>query len=375
MNIGITCYPSIGGSGIVATELGMKLAARGHTVHFISSESPFRLGKYVENIYYHPVETSHYPLFKYPPYTLPLAVKMAEVSKTWALDILHVHYAIPHAASAFLAKQIVAESRTPPKIITTLHGTDITLVGADPSFHDITSFSINASDGVTAVSRYLAEETAQEFPIRKPIEVIHNFFDSSRFISGSDVCLKSQFASDNEFLIIHISNFRPVKRVADVIEIFDRINASLPSKLLLIGEGPETITARRLAQRKGIIDRVKFLGNQISVETILPCADIFLLPSQEESFGLAALEAMACGVPVIGSSGSGISEVTETGVTGVLHPVGETTLMADSAIALLRDPVRRKKFREDSVRIARERFSDTIIVDHYERYYRQIMGA
>jgi len=374
MKIGVTCYPSAGGSGVVATELGMKLAARGHQVHFIASEAPFRLNRYVENLFYHPVEGATYPLFKNPPYTLPLAVKMAEISKTYGLDVLHVHYAIPHAASAYLAKQIVAQTSRPPKVITTLHGTDITLVGADPSFHGVTTFSINASDGVTAVSRYLAEETAREFPITRPIEVIYNFYDSARFLSTRDVCLKSQFAKDDEALLIHVSNFRPVKRIADVIEIFDRVRAATPAKLLLVGEGPETITARRSIARKGLNDQVTFLGNQVSIETILPCADLFLLPSEEESFGLAALEAMACGVPVVGSLGSGISEVTENGVTGMLHPVGDTQAMAQSALELLRDPPRMSRFRENSRARAQKMFSDTLIVDQYEAYYQRILA-
>ncbi len=373
MKIGITCYPSAGGSGIVATELGMKLAERGHQVHFISSEPPFRLNTYMENVFYHPITVANYPLFKSPPYTLPLAVKMAEISKNYDLDLLHVHYAIPHAASAYLAREILSAEGKAPKIITTLHGTDITLVGADASFHDITQFSINRSDGVTAVSNYLAEETVREFNITKDIKVIHNFFDSSRFEPSANKCAKSQFAAENEFLIIHLSNFRPVKRAPDVIDIFDRIQKTLPAKLLLIGEGPDTTLVRRLVKRKGIEDSVIFLGAQVRVEEILPCGDLFLLPSQEESFGLSALEAMACGVPLIGSLGSGISEVISDGETGLLHPVGDTPAMANSAIELLKDTARHKRFQEASISRARENFLDTNIVTEYERYYECVL--
>ncbi|MFQ5607965.1 MAG: N-acetyl-alpha-D-glucosaminyl L-malate synthase BshA, partial [Candidatus Zixiibacteriota bacterium] len=340
-----------------------------------SSEAPFRLASYVENLYYHPVQATTYPLFKNPPYTLPLAVKMAEISKNYELDLLHVHYAIPHAASAYLARQILARESRAPKIITTLHGTDITLVGVDASFYDITKFSINESDGVTAVSKYLAEETAREFQINRPIEVIYNFYDSERFSARDDVCCKSDFASEGQFLIAHISNFRPVKRVPDVIDIFEGIHRALPSKLLLVGEGPDTTLVRRLVRRKGLEDDVTFLGTQVSVETILPCVDLFLLPSQEESFGLAALEAMACGAPLIGSLGSGISEVAENGVTGILHPVGDTGAMAASAVELLSDPARLKQFRDNSLRRASENFNDKRIVDHYERFYREVLAG
>jgi L-malate glycosyltransferase len=373
MRIGITCYPSAGGSGIVASELGMKLAERGHHVHFISSEPPFRLNTYMENVFYHPVAATNYPLFKSPPYTLPLAVKMAEISKNYDLDLLHVHYAIPHAASAYLAREILAEDGDPPKIITTLHGTDITLVGADASFFDITKFSINRSDGVTSVSQYLADETVREFGITRDIKVIHNFFDATRFKPGASRCAKSQFAADDEFLVVHLSNFRPVKRAPDVIDIFAKIRQSLPAKLLLIGEGPDTTLVRRLVKRKGLEDSVIFLGAQVRVEEILPCGDLFLLPSQEESFGLSALEAMACGVPLVGSLGSGIGEVIEDGVTGMLHPVGDTVAMADSAIDLLRDPARHKSFQEASIARANDRFLDSDIVTEYERYYECVL--
>ena len=373
MKIGITCYPSAGGSGIVATELGLKLAARGHQVHFIASEAPFRFNSYIENVFYHPIQTTSYPLFKSPPYTLPLSVKMAEVAQNYDLDILHVHYAIPHATSAYLAKQLLAKKGRAPKIITTLHGTDITLIGIDSSFYDIVKFSIEESDGVTAVSHYLAGETIRELKIRRPIETIHNFYDSSRFSPDATPCSRRQFAEDDEFLVAHVSNFRPVKRVPDVIDIFARIREALPAKLLLVGEGPDTTLVRRLVSKRGLADSVRFLGTQVSVETILPCADIFLLPSQEESFGLSALEALACGAPVIGSLGSGISEVVGNEECGVLHPVGETNAMAESAIELLKDKAKLKRYSENARRRAEKKFSDEKIVGEYESYYEKTL--
>lgn len=375
MNIGITCYPSAGGSGIVATELGLKLAERGHQVHFISSEAPFRLNTYVENVFYHPIQATSYPLFKSPPYTLPLAVKMVDVAKHYKLDVMHVHYAIPHATSAYLAKQILNKEGVAPKIITTLHGTDITLVGLDQSFYDIVRFSIEESDGVTAVSNYLAGETSREFKIKRKIETIYNFIDNDRFSASREKCTRGQFANEGEFLIAHVSNFRPVKRVPDVIEIFDRIQRELPAKLLLVGEGPDSTLVRRLARKKGLEDSVQFMGTQVSVETLLPNADLFLLPSQEESFGLSALEAMACGAPVIGSLGSGISEVTEDGVTGMLHQVGDTASMANSAIELLKDKARHRAFRENSLTRAREKFCSHDIVAQYEKYYETVLAG
>ena len=281
MKIGITCYPVAGGSGIVATELGQQLASRGHDVHFISYAMPFRLDKFDSRMMYHSVETTAYPLFKHDPYTLPLAAKMADVARSENLDILHVHYAIPHATCAYLAKSLLQSGgHHVPKIITTLHGTDITLVGVDPSFFDITRFSIQASDGITAVSHYLAEETQEVFRIDKPIRVVHNFFDPLRFKPSSADCSRKQFATDEEFLIGHVSNFRPVKRVTDVIDIFDRIQTELPAKLILIGEGPDTILARRQITKRNLTNKVVFLGNQSRPEAVLPCIDLFLMPSE-----------------------------------------------------------------------------------------------
>jgi len=376
MVIGITCYPVAGGSGVVATELGQQLATRGHRVHFVSYALPFRLDRYQTNLMYHGVETTAYPLFKFPPYTLTLAAKMAEVTRNFKLDILHMHYAIPHATCAYLAKQLLAsQDERQPKIITTLHGTDITLVGSDPSFYDITRFSILSSDGLTAVSKYLADETREVFKIEKEIRVIHNLFDPKRFKHSTSDCMRSEFAKDDEFLIAHISNFRPVKRTLDVIDIFDKIATELPAKLLLIGEGPDMILARRQINKRNLSDKVIFLGNQTRVEAVLPCADLFLLPSEEESFGLAALEALACGVPVIGSSGTGLVEVVDDFTNGFLLPVGDTTSMARAAISLLKNKERLKQFKKAAVELALKKFSAEKIVSEYEGYYEEVLNA
>jgi len=375
MNIGITCYPVAGGSGIVATELGQQLAARGHQVHFISYAIPFRLDRYQENLFFHGVETTAYPLFKHPPYALTLAAKMADVACQYKLEVLHVHYAIPHATSAFLAKQLITGCRL-PKIITTLHGTDITLVGSDPSFFDITQFSINASDGITAVSKYLADETEETFKLEKDIRVIHNFFDSNRFFPKAVTCCRrNNFASDDEFIIAHISNFRPVKRTLDVIDIFYRISAVLPARLLLIGEGPDTVLARRHVNKKDLTGRVTFLGNESRVEEILPLTDLFLFPSEEESFGLAALEALACGVPVVGTLDTGLVELVEHNVNGFLFPVGDTKSMAKAGVDLLSDKERLEIFKKNAARTSFDRFNAGKIVTEYEKYYEEILNG
>jgi N-acetyl-alpha-D-glucosaminyl L-malate synthase BshA len=375
MVIGITCYPVVGGSGIIATELGQELAARGHTVHFISYALPFRLDKYRTNLQFHGVETTAYPLFKSPPYTLALASKMADVARSVKLDVLHVHYAVPHATSAYLARQMLAARGVEqPKIITTLHGTDITLVGSDPSYFDITRFSIDSSDGITAVSKYLADETREVFELDRDIRVIHNFFDGERFKPTTSECRRSDFVDNSEMLLAHVSNFRAVKRPLDVIEIFEKVSAVMPAKLLLIGEGPETVLVRRMISKKGLADKVVFLGNQSRVEAVLPCADLFLLPSEEESFGLAALEALACGVPVIGTLGTGLTEVIEDNQNGFLAPVGDTRQMAEKAIALLRDKKRLLSFKSTAAQRAKERFDAAKIVTEYEQYYTEVVG-
>jgi N-acetyl-alpha-D-glucosaminyl L-malate synthase BshA len=374
LNIGITCYPVAGGSGIVATELGIKLAERGHQVHFIAYALPFRLDVFKPNLYFHEVDTISYHLFKFPPYTLTLAAKMAEIACQWKLDLLHVHYAIPHATAAFLARHLITDC-TRPKVITTLHGTDITLVGADKSYYEITRFSINSSDGITAVSKYLADETVQEFKMAKPIEVIPNFVDTVRFNPCTACCERERFATSQEKLLCHISNFRPVKRAIDVVEVFARVQEKIPAKLILIGEGPDTMLARRAVKKNGIENRVIFLGSQDKVEDVLPLVDLFLLPSEEESFGLAALEALACGVPVIGSSGTGLVEVVEHGVNGFLFPIGDTGSMARAALSLLNDADMLGRFKKQAAELAHQRFNADTVVDHYERYYRQILES
>ncbi|MFH2036214.1 MAG: N-acetyl-alpha-D-glucosaminyl L-malate synthase BshA [Candidatus Zixiibacteriota bacterium] len=374
MKIGITCYPVTGGSGIVATELGQALAERGHQIHFISYGLPFRLDHFQQNLFYHEVETAAYPLMKYPPYALSLAVKMADITCQHELDIIHVHYAIPHATSAFLAKQLV--TCHVPKVITTLHGTDITLVGADPSFFDITRFSINASDGITAVSGYLADETRAVFNPNKDIRVIHNFFNPAKFKPNNICrCERKTFAEDNEFIIAHMSNFRPVKRIIDVIDIFDKIRQKLPARLLLIGEGPETMLARRQVNKKNLNSSVTFLGNQNRVEDVLPYFDLFLMPSEEESFGLAALEAMACGVPVIGTLETGLVEVVTHDQNGFLFPIGETGAMADAAVGLLSDKKRLAEFKKKASELTYGRFNSDKIVSEYEAYYEEILNG
>ncbi len=372
LNVGITCYPVAGGSGIVATELGIKLAERGHQVHFIAYELPFRLHTFKPNLLFHEVDMASYQLFKYPPYTLTLAAKMAEIACEYNLDILHVHYAIPHATAAFLARQLTTD-RCSPAIITTLHGTDITLVGADESYYDITRFSIQSSDGITAVSRYLADETIREFKIQKHIEVIPNFIDTARFSPKSACCGRAQFAEPHEKLLCHISNFRPVKRASDVIDIFERVTKKVPSRLLLIGEGPDTMLVRRSVKKNGLNGKVTFLGSQARVEDILPLADLFLCPSEEESFGLAALEALGCGVPVIGSAGTGLTEVVHEGIDGYLFRVGDTESMAEAAVKLLSDEARLAEFKKQATALAHREFNSDTVVDHYERFYRKVL--
>lgn len=372
LKIGITCYPVAGGSGIVATELGIKLAARGHQVHFIAYELPFRLQTFQPNLFFHEVDTISYQLFKYPPYTLTLAAKMAEISREYKLDLLHVHYAIPHATAAFLAKQLM-NGEGGPRVITTLHGTDITLVGADESYFDITRFSIGLSDGITAVSKYLADETTREFDIDKHIEVIPNFVDTERFNVNRSCCGREQFAGEDEKLLCHISNFRPVKRAMDVIAVFERVLKKMPARLLLVGEGPDTMLVRRAVKKNGLEGKVAFLGSQARVEEVLPLTDLFLCPSEEESFGLAALEALACGVPVIGSSGTGLAEVVSHGTDGYLYPVGDTKAMAEAAVALLSNEFNLNEFKKQAVERSHHEFNAEKVVDHYERYYRQVL--
>lgn len=375
MKIGITCYPVYGGSGVVATELGLALARRGHEVHFISYAQPFRLPFFVENVFYHEVEIPSYPLFEYPPYSLALSVAMHDTASSRGLDLLHAHYAVPHATSAWIAREMLRErGEQGVKIVTTLHGTDITLVGQDPSFKPITRLSIQRSDGVTAVSEYLRGETVRVFGLDPDrIEMIPNFVDLERYDRTRQPCHRSKLARDDEKLIIHISNFRPVKRVADVVHAFARIARSTPARLLLVGDGPERGRAQQLAQAEGVRDRVVFLGKQESVAEILSCADLFLLPSESEAFGLVALEAMACGVPVVASRVGGIPEIVEDGVSGRLLEVGDVDGMAQAGLELLSDP-RRWHEASTAARAAAERFGADEIVARYESFYERILA-
>jgi len=376
MKIGITCYPTYGGSGVVATELGLELAERGHEVHFISYAQPIRLSGPHPNIHYHEVEVSRYPLFEYPPYDLALASRMAEVAELYDLDLLHVHYAIPHSVSALLARQMMAAKPRGRKLpfVTTLHGTDITLVGLDRSYLPITRFSIEQSDGVTAISQYLQERTLREFDIRNNIQVIYNFVNCDVYSRSDKVSeLKQEYAPNGERLLVHLSNFRPVKRVTDCIEIFDRVRKQIPSKLLMIGDGPDRSRAEWLAVQKGIHNDVIFLGKQEQVQEKLGLADILLLPSELESFGLAALEGMACEVVPIATRGGGIPELIEHGKSGYLADVGDVDTMARYAIELLSDEKGLREMAEASRAVAQSRFCTSRIIPQYEEFYRRVL--
>ncbi|RME00182.1 MAG: N-acetyl-alpha-D-glucosaminyl L-malate synthase BshA [Calditrichaeota bacterium] len=372
MRIAISCYPTHGGSGVVASELALQLADAGHEVHIISYATPFRLREFHPNILMHEVEVAAYPLFKYPPYALGLATKMAEVAMDYKLDIIHAHYAVPHATSAYLARQILAPGRV--KVITTLHGTDITLVGADKSFHRVIKFSIEQSDGVTAVSNYLRQRTCREFGIGKDIRVIHNFVDTRRGESPTTICKRSQYAPDGEFILMHASNFRPVKRVTDVVRIFHRVREAVPAKLLLVGEGPDRLLVQQVVNELGLREHVHFLGQADLIDDLLKCADVFLLPSEQESFGLAALEAMNCGVPVVGTQIGGVPEVVVHGETGFLFPVGEIAAMANATIELLQNPQTLGRFRQNARRRASEKFSLEVIMPQWMAFYEEVLA-
>ena len=378
MKIGITCYPTYGGSGVVATELGIELAAAGHQVHFIAYSQPFRLRGREQDIFFHEVPVSNYPLFEYPPYDLALATRMAEVAAYYELDLLHVHYAIPHSISAYLAREMLTRQKRRLPFITTLHGTDITLVGLDHSYLPITRFGIDESDGVTAISNYLREKTIQEFHPERPIEVIPNFVNCDVYMPLNDserTAGRARYAPDGEKILVHLSNFRPVKRTADVVRVFARVASELPARLLMIGDGPDRSTAEWIAHRKGIQDRVHFLGKQSSVSEILPLADLLLLPSELESFGLVALEAMACRVPTIATRVGGVPELIEDGVTGRLFPVGDVDGMASAAVELLRDGERYLAMAEAGRKIAQARYCASKIVPLYERFYERILSG
>jgi N-acetyl-alpha-D-glucosaminyl L-malate synthase BshA len=371
LRIAIVCYPSHGGSGVVASELALGLADRGHTVHIVSYAVPFRLRAFNPNVRIHEVEVATYPLFKYPPYTLGLATKLAQVASDEKIDVIHAHYAVPHAVSAFLAKEILGGSV--PKIVTTLHGTDITLVGADESFHRVTKFAIEVSDGVTAVSRYLRERTIEEFSIQKPIEVIYNFVDVSRGTRGAP-SERSHWAPHGEKILVHASNFRPVKRAGDVVRIFDLVRRKLEAKLLLVGEGPDRLSVSELVRELRLSEHVHFLGEQDYLESVLASSDLLLLPSEQESFGLVALEAASEGVPMVGSRIGGLPEVVLHGETGYLCAVGDVEDMANSAVALLTDPVAYARFSSRAKARARDEFDAARIIPQYERLYERILA-
>lgn len=372
MKIGITCYPTYGGSGVVATELGLELAARGHEIHFISYAMPVRITDATERIHFHEVEVVNYPLFDHPPYTLSLATKMYEVAAGEKLDLLHVHYAIPHSVSAYLARAMFRPQRLP--FVTTLHGTDITLVGSDRSYLPITRFSIEESDAVTAISEYLQGVTLTEFGIRRPVEVIPNFVNCDVFQPADGSCRRTEFARDDERVLVHLSNFRPVKRVADVVEIFARVRREIPAKLLLIGDGPDRSRAEWLAREKHLTGDVIFLGKQNKVQDLLNCADVMLLPSQLESFGLAALEAMACGVPAVCSKVGGLPEVIRDGVEGYLVEPGDVDAMAARCLQILTEPGRLKQMGKAARRRASDKFCSTKIIPLYEELYRKVIA-
>jgi N-acetyl-alpha-D-glucosaminyl L-malate synthase BshA len=373
MNVGIICYASVGGSGIIATELAKQLAVRGHHVHILSTDPPVRLGDYVPGLSFHRVETPHYPLFREPQYVLSLANKIVEVARGERLDIIHAHYAIPHAAAAYFARQILASQKVPnaPAVITTLHGTDITLLGSDRSYSEIVAFSIEQSDGVTAVSESLKADTYRELGVTCDIRVIPNFIDceSNQRVDAS--AIRRRLAPNGERLVIHVSNFRPVKRVGVAIDVFSRVRTLVPSRLLMVGDGPDLGEAMRQAQALNLGDAVQFLGEQDRVVPLLSASDVFLLPSAQESFGLAALEAMTCEVPVVASKVGGLPEVIDHGVTGFLHAPDDLTGMAQSVAYLLLDERLRRQFGAAAKKVAHARYCDFAIIPKYETFYQE----
>ncbi|UCH65192.1 MAG: N-acetyl-alpha-D-glucosaminyl L-malate synthase BshA [Ignavibacterium sp.] len=373
MKIGITCYPTYGGSGVIATELGKELALRGHEIHIISYALPFKLSQYIENIFFHEVETSSYPLFEFPLYSLSLASKMVEVAEYEKLDLLHVHYAIPHATSAFLAKQIM-NGKKDLKIVTTLHGTDITLVGLEPSFLSLVKFSIDQSDGVTAVSRFLKEKTITHYNSDKDIEVIPNFVDTELFKPNTENEFRKRIAPEGEKVLVHTSNFRVVKRVPDTIKIFEKVRKIIPSKLILVGDGPDRSECERLCRELDLCDSVKFLGKQEGLVEILTSSDLFLIPSQSESFGLAALEAMACGLPVVSSSVGGLPELVKHNETGFIAEIGDVDRMAKYVVDLLNNEKKYNLFSRNSRKRAVDKFDKSKIVPIYESFYDEVLS-
>jgi N-acetyl-alpha-D-glucosaminyl L-malate synthase BshA len=372
MNIGITCYPTYGGSGIVATELGLELAARGHEVHFITYANPIRLDPDTPRIHYHEVEVANYPLFQYPPYCLALASRMAEVAEAYRLDLLHVHYAIPHSISALLAQQMMAPARRIP-FITTLHGTDITLVGTEPSYFPITKFSIEKSDGITSISEYLRQRTVEVFEVPNEIRVIHNFVNCQLYHPDDEKKGAATYAPAGEKLLIHLSNFRPVKRVLDCVRILAEVRKNAPAHLLMVGDGPERGPAEHLARQLKVESHVTFMGKQNHVERLIPLAHVLLMPSELESFGLVALEAMACGVVPVATRVGGVPELIADGEDGFLEPVGDIAAQSARVTALLADEALHYRMAKTGRWNATERFCTDKIIPQYERYYRQIL--
>jgi N-acetyl-alpha-D-glucosaminyl L-malate synthase BshA len=379
MRIGITCYPTYGGSGVVATELGIELAALGHEVHFISYSQPFRLNGRDEGIFYHEVPVSSYPLFEFPPYDLALASRMVEVAEYYELDLLHVHYAIPHSVSALLARQMMAAKGRRLPFVTTLHGTDITLVGLDRCYLPITKYAIQESDGVTSISNYLKEKTIVDFAVTREIEVITNFVNCDVYTPINDPAKRAEarrrLAAPDEAILMHLSNFRPVKRVVDTVKIFAHVVREIPAQLVLVGDGPDRSAAEWLAHDLGIHSKIHFMGKQERVNELLPLADIMLMPSELESFGLAALEAMACKVPSIATSVGGVPELIDDGVTGLLYPVGDVEGMSQGALSLLKDREKLEAMREAGRKNAQKRFCSSLVVPQYVRYYEAVLGG
>ena len=372
MKIGIVCYPTFGGSGVLATELGKALAQKGHHIHFITYQQPVRLNGFIPNIFYHEVQVPTYPLFDYPPYETALASSMVDVIKNNQLQLLHVHYAIPHASAAFMAKKILEEEGIYIPIITTLHGTDITLVGRDKTYAPVVAFSINQSDAITAVSQNLRDETYKTFRIEKNIEVIHNFVDVQRFARKPIDAFKKVIAPEGERILLHASNFRKIKRVEDVVKIFFEVNKNIPSKLLFVGDGPERATAEELCRQLGVCDDVRFVGKQEQMEDILAIADLFILTSEYESFGLAALEAMAAGVPVVSTNAGGLPEIMIQGVTGYMADVGDIETMSEQALDIITNEERLKQFKDNVSKHALA-FDISNIIPVYEKLYDEVL--
>jgi L-malate glycosyltransferase len=379
MRIGITCYPTYGGSGVVATELGIELASLGHQVHFISYSQPFRLNGRDEGIFYHEVPVSSYPLFEFPPYDLALASRMAEVAEFNELDLLHVHYAIPHSVSALLARQMLATRGRRLPFVTTLHGTDITLVGLDRSYLPITRYAIQESDGVTSISNYLKEKTIESFDVTREIEIVTNFVNCDVYTPLKDeekrADVRRKFAAPHEAILMHLSNFRPVKRVVDVVKVFALVAKEIPAQLVLVGDGPDRSAAEWLAHDLGIQCKVHFLGKQDRVNELLPLADLLLMPSELESFGLVALEAMACKVPSVATRVGGVPELIDDGENGLLFNVGDVEGMAQGALSLLGDKTRLETMRDAARRAAQKRFCASLVVPHYVQYYEKVLKS